>query len=150
MEDLEMIVNRNHVKLAAAVIQEAYEELQTDKSISASTFFGSDWFTYLCAITRVDYLMIRRSAYELPGFVPRSARREARMISREKAIRLGRRRKRRGPKPTKLMAYPPNGEEPFHVNGYGNAAAIIGCSAAAVQKATADGRECFGWRFEKR
>ncbi len=63
--------------LAVAVIKSAFDELREEvKSQSASKFFGSDWFMYLCLVAEVDGRPIRRAAYRLPGFMSMAERRD--------------------------------------------------------------------------
>lgn len=138
--------------LATAVIASAFEDLDMDTpSPSASQFFGTDWFSYLCKVALVDNLTIRKMAYEMPGYMDLSARRPLHAIDREKAIRLGRKRQKHGKPRVKLWALPPGGEtEPFKIDGYVNAARMIGCTAMAVKVATDQGRPCLGWKFARR
>lgn len=146
-------VNRQNLKqLAANIILDAYDELKVEKSVSASRFFGSDWFAYLCSIIRTDHMAIRAAAYSLPGFIPLAERRALQATPMEIAIRRGRKKRRRGKPFAKLTAYPPGGDaSPFEINGYVNAAQLIGCSAEAVRASVNQGRPCMGgWRFEKR
>lgn len=151
MKALEELNRRNYAQLAADIILDAYDELKTKRSVSASQFFGSDWFSYLCSIVRTDHMAIRDAAYRLPGFVSHAGRRALQMVPRENAIRLGRRKRRQGKPLMKLKAFPPGGGPSFEINGYVNAAQLLGCSDATIKAATDQGRPCMGgWRFEKR
>lgn len=134
-------------ELAIAIIDSAMDDL-CEYNPSASKFFGSDWFSYLCKVGQVNNLSLRSAAYRMPGFVPLNNRRSLNAIPRDKAIAYGRRRRPRGKPMARLMAIPPEGE-PFAINGYVNAARMLGCTAAAVKIATDQDRPCLGWRFKK-
>lgn len=148
MTDKDKVCMLSYKKLAVAIIDSAMDDL-LEYSPSASRFFRSDWFSYLCKIGQVNNLRLRAKAYIMPGFVPLTGRRSLMTIPKEKAIAFGKRKKHHGKPLVKLMAFPP-GEEPFAINGLTNAAKLLGCTPAAV-KFTVDGdRPCLGWRFKKR
>ncbi len=136
-------------KLAIAIIDLAMDDL-SECSSSASKFFGSDWFSYLCKVGQVNNLRLRAEAYGMPGFVSLNKRRSLRAIPRYKAVACGRRRKQPGMPLVKLMAFPPDGGEPFAINGFTNAAKLLGCTPAAIKIATDQDRPCLGWSFKKR
>jgi hypothetical protein len=148
MDDKSKACMLAYKKLAVAIIDSAMEDLK-ESSPSASQFFGSDWFSYLCKVAQVNNQKIRAAAYRQPGFITRTARRSLMAVSRAQAIASGRKRNRRGKPFVKLVAIPPNGEA-FDINGYTNAAKILGCSSMAIKYATEQGRPCLGWRFKKR
>lgn len=148
MDDRNKACMLAYKKLAVAIIDSAMEDLD-ESSPSASQFFGSDWFSYLCKVAQVNNQMIRAVAYRQSGFIPRNARRSLMAVPRAQAIASGRKRKHQGRPFAKLVAIPPDGE-PFEINGYSNAAKILGCSSMAIKYATEQDRLCLGWRFKKR
>lgn len=135
-----------HKRLARAVIDFALEDLQspsTKWNTSASRFFSSDWFVYLCAIIQMDSKTIRRHVKQSPGYVTQSRRRklaaDPRAAARSKHKKLLSRR-------TKLIAISPDGKA-VTVNGYTYAAQLVGCTAPAIYYAVRKNRKCLGWTF---
>jgi len=149
MTDREMVCVANYKRLARAVIETAIDDLY-EHNVSASKFFGSDWFAYLCKVAQFDHRVIRTEAYAMPGFVNLDSRRASSALPTSKAIAMGRKRQKHGKPLAPLIAFPPDGGDPFAINGYTNAAKMLGCTPAAVKLATDQNRSCLGWVFKKR
>lgn len=124
--------------IAYGIIDQTLQDLKTERSRSASEFFGSQWFELLCFAIKADPAAIRRIATRLPGYIDEEGRRSP-LSDGSRGILKGSRNR-----PVRVVS--PKGKA-FVVYGSNGAATLIGCSRQAVSKAIRDGRDCLGWSF---
>jgi hypothetical protein len=126
MTDLQNLQWDAYQTVAYKIISQSLLDLKNTRSRSASVFFDSEWFRFLCRVINTDPIAVRSIATRLPGYIDKE--RLIQPVHKKRSMRV----------------ISPTGKK-FVVRTSDEAAALIGCSRQAVSLAMKDRRKCMGW-----